>query len=534
MKTYQVKFEGKSYQCRENENLLDAFIRQGVELPFSCRKGSCHACLMHCVEGSIPASAQHGIRQEYISSRYFLPCSCNPVDDITVDLIPREELITSGVVSEKEYLSENICRLRIEPSKSMDFRAGQFIVLMREDGLSRSYSLAGLPEDYYLELHIKRMRNGVFSNWIFDCLQVGDCIDMQGPYGDCFYHDNQNPDDDLVLIGKSSGLAPLIGILKDAIARRHRGDVYVYHFVDDWRDVYYGKTLKQLSIQYSNVYFHQGCYGCSKDAELKSGEVIEGLARKIAAAKTMFYMAGSPAWLESINQKLIEQNIPEHRIYTDPYDFNDLRSKKTKRQDFARRINDVGYSGDGSSEAGNEVIEGIWGALDQGKRLMAILQEFYGRVYEDDRLSPFFHNTTKQRSIEKQFLFLRQKFTGEKVYFGDRPRNAHHWMVITDEIFDYRKSILQDCMIKHELDQNYINDWLDMEESFRKDIVKEEPWPKVINGVEMPLNGYEVMQIDVGSICDGCQGEIHSGQTVRYHVRLGLTYCQQCMGQEGS
>lgn len=532
MKTYQLKFNDTIYQCRGNETLLEAFIRQGVDLPFSCRKGSCHVCMMQCIDGEVSEDSQKGLHAEYIRNNYFLPCSCIPVSDMDLASVPPQGLVTGGVVYSKDYVTEFVCRLLIEPSTQLDYRAGQYLRLIRSDGMSRSYSIAGMPEDYYLEFYVKRMSNGVFSNWIFDDLKPGDAIDLQGPFGDCFYHDEKGRDVDLVLLGKSTGFAPLTGVLREAISRNHEGRIHAFHFGDDWHDIYNDELLKDMAYGNNQMSFYQGLIGQDNcpDVEFLLDELRSNNPH---FNQSIFYMAGSPSWLTSLHEVLAKYGIDDNRIYTDPYEFNDLRQNAIAVSNEGRRKTDsICKPNTLNNATSSPGIDGIWDALDHGMILSLILQEFYTIVYADERLSAFFHNTTRQRSVEKQFLFLRQKFTGEKVYFGDRPRNAHHWMVITDELFDYRKEILSSCIRKHGLEEKYVQAWLAMEESFRDDIVKSDPWPKVINGVEMPLNGYEIMTIDEGTICDGCQCAIDSGQMVRYHVRLGLTYCEHCIGSE--
>jgi len=171
----------------------------------------------------------------------------------------------------------------------------------------------------------------------------------------------------------------------------------------------------------------------------------------------------------------------------------------------------------------------LWQALEEGKLLTRILDDFYTRVYDDERLAPFFHGVTRQRAMEKQFLFMRQLFSGEKVYFGDRPRNAHHWMVISDELFDYREALMVECLRRHGLAEHLVQRWRAAEECFRNDIVKDKPWNRKMGDIELPVEGYEEAVLEVGSLCDGCGEEIDAGVSVRYHLRLGQIYCPGCM-----
>jgi truncated hemoglobin YjbI len=170
----------------------------------------------------------------------------------------------------------------------------------------------------------------------------------------------------------------------------------------------------------------------------------------------------------------------------------------------------------------------LWQALQNGELLLKILKDFYTQVYHDEKLNGFFKDVTKQRAIEKQYNFLRRVFTGEKVYFGEKPRNAHHWMVISNELFDYREALIEASMRKFGLPDNMISRWLDLHEIYRKVIVKPEAWKKIFAGEELPLDGYEALQLDIGSVCDGCSNVLEPGDNVTYHVRLGTIYCTEC------
>lgn len=170
----------------------------------------------------------------------------------------------------------------------------------------------------------------------------------------------------------------------------------------------------------------------------------------------------------------------------------------------------------------------MWEALEQGNKLRAILEDFYTRVYADPHLSHFFEGVTKQRAIDKQYEFLRDKLAGTRSYFGDRPRNAHHWMVISHELFDYREELLADCMRRAGLEERFVARWRALDERFRKQIVKDRPIPKKLRGQALPLEGYEDLVLEVGALCDVCATEVNAGDAVRYHVRTGKTFCGEC------
>ena len=174
----------------------------------------------------------------------------------------------------------------------------------------------------------------------------------------------------------------------------------------------------------------------------------------------------------------------------------------------------------------------LWDALDRGPGLRAILEAFYAQVYADPRLGPFFHGVTQERAVDKQYGFLAEIFTGERMYFGDRPRNAHHWMVISDELFDYRERLFEACVRERGLAEEHVAAWLAVHQMFRKQIVKDQPFPRRMAGVEMPLDGWAKETMAASGMCDGCQGEVAVGAVVTWHRRRGTTYCERCTPEE--
>lgn len=171
----------------------------------------------------------------------------------------------------------------------------------------------------------------------------------------------------------------------------------------------------------------------------------------------------------------------------------------------------------------------MWAALDDGALLTRILDDFYTTVFADPRLAHFFEGRTKDWVAQKQYSFLCQIFSGAPVYFGDRPRNAHHWMVIDDALFDHREAIMEACLRRHGLPEHLVQRWMSVEEIFRKQIVKAAPVPRKVNGAALPLEGYDRIVLDSGTLCDGCGAEVGTGATLTFHVRTGKGYCTTCM-----
>lgn len=170
----------------------------------------------------------------------------------------------------------------------------------------------------------------------------------------------------------------------------------------------------------------------------------------------------------------------------------------------------------------------LWSALKNGELLLHILTDFYTKVYQDDKLAPFFESTSIDRAIGKQYNFLQQIFTGEKVFFGFYPRTAHHWMIIDDALFDYRNDLLEASMKAFDLPEEFRKRWRSIDEHYRPMIVKSRKWPKIIGDVVVPVGSFEVITAEMDMVCDGCMKEIPMGSQVRYHTDEARAYCTDC------
>ncbi len=499
-------------------------MRHGIDVNFSCVKGSCHVCMLQCQSGIIPDKSQSGLKEEYIVNNYFLPCTCKPESDMSINVIQPEDIYQKAIIYKKIIISKYICKLLIKVEYDFEYKPGQYINLRRiSDGLARSYSIVSHPQDGHIEIHVRKMHNGELSSWIIDELQECDTIEIQGAMGNSYYDQISNKHSAIVLIGKGTGIAPLYGIALDALRNKHQGEIYTYHEGRYKSDIYLDDEFTDL--QRKNINFNYS--SCFKD--ITALDKIDTVINTIP--DPWVFIAGSPEFILSHKALLKHHNISDEYIFTDSFDYKDIRSRNTiQHKEIGRRSSDPYTINQPShSKQLSSADDEMWKALDYGKKLKIILDDFYTGVFKDDKLSGFFANSSRQRASEKQYLFMRQLFTGDKVFFGDRPKNAHHWMVISNELFDYRESLMKKYLKKHGLAEHLIERWLSIDESFRNDIVKNKAFAKIFNGVEMPLNGYETTIIDEGTLCDGCQQAIDKGETVRYHLRLGLTYCSQCI-----
>lgn len=321
-------FNGKNFAVDEGESVLDLLIRHQQKISYSCRTGICQSCLVKLKAGKISKKSQQGLKDSLIAQQCFFACQQQAEDVISACHINDHALFASAQLIEKHFYNQDICRFRLLPSCPLFYHAGQFINLKNSQGIIRSYSIASLPsEDAFIELHVRRKNDGVMSNWLIDSFELGDFIDIQGPIGECFYT-NPNRNMTLVLIGGGTGAAPLIGIARDAILSGHSGNIHFYHGASVADALYLHGELLQKEQNTDNFFYH----GCILD-EVDSDEYKQGSCSEMALAEldnvknTLLYVCGNPAMVAATQKKAFMLGVPLKQIYTDPFEYQDLRKK---------------------------------------------------------------------------------------------------------------------------------------------------------------------------------------------------------------
>lgn len=319
-------FNGIEYEGTAGDTVLDVLLSAGADVGYSCKLGQCHTCLLKCSKGEIQPKAQEGLREKLAEEGYFLACKNELRENLEANTPDVSSFYSSASVVDVEKLSNSVCRVLLKPKKPLEYRPGQFIVLRRFDGLLRSYSLASIPNlENFLELHVERYVSGEMSNWIYSHLKVGDRLEFQGPNGHCFYIPDQK-DKDLLLIGNGTGLAPLLGILKSALASGHRGRIVLYHGSEKISGLYLHSYIRELEGRHNNLFY----FPC-----VSSDGFLEGY-RQAEADQSAFndfrdltnwcvYLCGKPSLVNSARIQAGLCGAAAEDIYADPFDLKELR-----------------------------------------------------------------------------------------------------------------------------------------------------------------------------------------------------------------
>lgn len=314
-----ITYGGQSFASGD-DSVLDCLTAHGVAIPSSCHSGVCQTCMMQAVSGKIPEKAQAGIKPTLAAQNYFLACCCYPEENMEVALPAQKQSTIQTTVSGIERLSPDILGIRLKPAQSFGYRAGQFINFFKDETTSRCYSLASVPAlDSELHLHVRKVPGGLVSNWIFDSLKTGDPIIISEAAGDCFYVPGK-PEQNVLLIGTGSGLAPLYGIARDALRNGHSGKIHLYHGSYTPEGLYLVDELRTLAESYSN-FSYAPC--------VSEGDAPEGYAKGIVLdvalrdnpnlAGWRVFLCGNPNMVNAAKRETYLAGAAVHDIFADPF-----------------------------------------------------------------------------------------------------------------------------------------------------------------------------------------------------------------------
>jgi NAD(P)H-flavin reductase/ferredoxin len=311
----RVTYAGVSYDAAPGEAVLDTLLRHGVPISNSCRAGACQSCLLRARAGTLAPQAQRGLKSTLIEQGYFLSCSMVPQDDLVIE--PASGIEVRASIASLERLTPSVLRARLRLPEPLAYRAGQYVTLRRDDGLSRSYSLASLPNEDTLELHVRLAPHGQMSGWLFNEARAGDAVTLRGPAGDCFYTGN-NYDQPLLLAGTGTGLAPLAGILRDALRHGHAGPIHLYHGSRTREGLYLQSEIGSLARMHSNLRY-QTIVPDDDDTSTAAALIAAIAAEHPSLAGWRSFICGNPPAVSALKKKLFLSGVSSKEIFSDAF-----------------------------------------------------------------------------------------------------------------------------------------------------------------------------------------------------------------------
>jgi CDP-4-dehydro-6-deoxyglucose reductase len=218
-----VQPSGIQFEAQPQESLLAAGIRQGIGLPYGCKDGACGSCKCKLVSGQVQQSnfQRKALSEEEEAQGFVLTCSARALSDITLEsrqvtpagALPIKKMPTRVSSLARKTEDVVLLQLQLPANDSFVYRAGQYVEFILRDGARRSYSMANAPSHGPgVELHIRHMPGGRFTDLVFGSMKEKDILRIEGPMGSFFLREESSKP--MVFLASGTGFAPLKALLE--------------------------------------------------------------------------------------------------------------------------------------------------------------------------------------------------------------------------------------------------------------------------------------------------------------------------------
>ncbi len=233
---YQVTVQpsGHEFRVEGNDTLLEAALRAGIPLSYSCSTGNCGDCKARLLSGEITKLHPHdyALKDAEKANGTFLLCSYAPASDLVVeaavagaDDIPQQDI--TARVKAVEPLGESMAALHLTLPRSqrLRFLAGQHVTLSAEEDEAEFYIASCPCEDRHVEVHVRR-EPGAFAERVFDSLRKEALVRLTGPHGHFVMKlDSSRP---ILFIAWGHAFAPIKSLVQHAMSLEMAESMHLY------------------------------------------------------------------------------------------------------------------------------------------------------------------------------------------------------------------------------------------------------------------------------------------------------------------
>jgi len=334
-KEFQVTIQpsGESFNVKEDEYILDAAIRQGLNLPHSCRGGSCQSCKSKVTFGEFesPNGNPWSLSEDDIKAHECLICLAKAKSDLHIFAKPIETPGNIQIkklpcrIEKKELLCHDVMAvyLRLPKVEPFEFLAGQYIDIILSDGRRRSFSMANPPHDNeLLELHIRKVPNGNFTTRIFEQLPERSLLRMEGPIGTFFVRkENRRP---IIMLAGGTGLAPLKAMLRDLLDGDDDHEIHLFWGVRAKEDLYEHDWLLDTASMHQRFMYTPILSEARSNDKWKgrTGWAHQAVLENYPNLKPFdVYMAGPPPMVEAAKIDFSNAGLSKEQLFYDSFEF---------------------------------------------------------------------------------------------------------------------------------------------------------------------------------------------------------------------
>ena len=259
----QIKPSNYLLFVNENETVLDAALRQGFEIPYSCGSATCGTCMGQVISGTYSYGniEPYALDAQARADNFALFCSVRPTSDMVIELndVYGPEFVppmkAEYEVSEHTVLAQDIYHVILEPSKkALKYHAGQHIQILCTDGAALPYSIANAPlGDGKIELYIKALPSNAYVSEVIQKITEKKTLQLRGPYGKMLWH--KQPDLPILFIAGGTGVVPFKALIEQAIMDHDPRTLHLYWGATTADELYLHDYFQTLAHEHSQFTF---------------------------------------------------------------------------------------------------------------------------------------------------------------------------------------------------------------------------------------------------------------------------------------
>jgi CDP-4-dehydro-6-deoxyglucose reductase len=315
---------GKAFDAQGGQSILEAAEEVGTSLPYSCRTGRCSSCKCRIVGPTTLKFDELGLTDAEKQSGWKLTCARVPTGDVKLDIndlgdidLPKSKVVPAKI-DQLTYLTDDILKLclRLPPKAQFRFIPGQYINLIGKNGLQRSYSLASDSNGQVLEMHVRRVPNGIMSEHLFENAKVDDLLRISGPHGTFVLR--PLAESDLIFVATGTGIGPvksMIEQIESMPADQVPQSIKILWGMRREGEIYWSPRDKLRQVDFIPV--------LSKAADSWNGErgyVQDVLFRSdVFTSQTYIYACGSEAMINATRSMALSAGLTEEHFYSDSF-----------------------------------------------------------------------------------------------------------------------------------------------------------------------------------------------------------------------
>ena len=234
------------------------------------------------------------------------------------------ELIISDIVKETSEAVSVTFDVPIELKSEYMFLPGQYLTLeslINNEKIRRDYSISSTPSSGNLTVTIKKVKNGIFSNYANDSLQKGSLINVSLPRGRFVYDRISDSPKIIFAFAAGSGITPIISIIKTALENSPKTSCRLIYGNKSPKTTIFLNDLKHLKQVHKNRFDLQFVYSQAQvenslNGRIDSEKTAHFLQNFSSEQKSLsnYYLCGPEKMIFNVKNELLKNNIKEEKI----------------------------------------------------------------------------------------------------------------------------------------------------------------------------------------------------------------------------